>query len=419
MRNQSTNPTITILAILLMLGLFLGGVADLFLKRFQEGDLFPAYSSLRSDPLGCKVLAQSFAKIGKEVDRNYKPLSKLDFPHNSTLVIAGAKTLPDRELSEELLEYIGRGNRLVISLTPVAPNQHHEHNESCKKTEEKTTDNEPGAETSAEEGESDIPENGVDEEKAEEVKPHRFSERLGFATETTRLKKDETGQNLSTTAQDPNNPDISVPWHSARFFSELDPAWQIILQRDGNPVLIGRSWEAGAIFLASDSYFLSNEAMWKDRQSPLLAGLFGENIKIIFDETHHGIQIQKSISGLMRQFNLHGVILGLVLLAGLFIWRNAMPLLSPINRINEDRTTIEERDKFSGLVNIIRRNPPKELLPLCLKKFADTHHDWWQKHPDTTKEMTEIATTSTKKTTVENYNKISSLLKNKPQGHQK
>ena len=39
--------------------LFVAGLIQLFLLRFKAGDVYPAYSSLRSDPLGTQVLFES------------------------------------------------------------------------------------------------------------------------------------------------------------------------------------------------------------------------------------------------------------------------------------------------------------------------------------------------------------------------
>ena len=47
-----------------------GGVR-LFQLRFETGDVYPEYSSLRSDPLGARVFYQSLEQVGNmEVSRN-------------------------------------------------------------------------------------------------------------------------------------------------------------------------------------------------------------------------------------------------------------------------------------------------------------------------------------------------------------
>jgi hypothetical protein len=57
--------TSTIRSVLLALLLiaFLSGVGHLFVLRFQTGDVYPAYSSLRSDPLGARVFYESLENL--------------------------------------------------------------------------------------------------------------------------------------------------------------------------------------------------------------------------------------------------------------------------------------------------------------------------------------------------------------------
>ena len=56
------------------------GVVKLFLLRFQAGDVYPAYSSLRSDPLGSRAFYRSLQNLNKAaVSRNYLRLQNLKF----------------------------------------------------------------------------------------------------------------------------------------------------------------------------------------------------------------------------------------------------------------------------------------------------------------------------------------------------
>ena len=50
---------------------------------------------------------------------------------------------------------------------------------------------------------------------------------------------------------------------------------------------------------------------------------------IVFDEAHFGIVESPGVAGLMRKYRLHGLAAGLLLLAGLFIWKNATSLVPP------------------------------------------------------------------------------------------
>src|SRR5206468_3145794 len=55
----------------------------------------------------------------------------------------------------------------------------------------------------------------------------------------------------------------TLAWHSALVFTNLDKSWRTIYARGKNAVVIERRFGRGTVVLASDSYFLSNEAMSK------------------------------------------------------------------------------------------------------------------------------------------------------------
>jgi hypothetical protein len=53
---------------------FVLGVGRLFVLRFKAGDMYPAYSTLRSDPLGAMVFYESLKHTGRiVVSRNFGP----------------------------------------------------------------------------------------------------------------------------------------------------------------------------------------------------------------------------------------------------------------------------------------------------------------------------------------------------------
>ena len=69
---------------------FLYGVTKLLALRFEEGDVYPAYSSLRYDPLGTRALYESLESIlGDSVTRNHDSLSRLAQEEDSTLMYLG------------------------------------------------------------------------------------------------------------------------------------------------------------------------------------------------------------------------------------------------------------------------------------------------------------------------------------------
>ncbi len=115
------------LFLLVVLGGFFFGLAHLFKLRFEAGDVYPEYSSLRADPLGAKALYESLDNL-LTVRRNYRRVSKLGEGRDTTLFYLGSRAafMMDsrsdlRLLPEEfktLESFVAGGGRLVISFFP-------------------------------------------------------------------------------------------------------------------------------------------------------------------------------------------------------------------------------------------------------------------------------------------------------------
>ena len=86
------NNKILIIVLLIFLSAFMFGVVRLFALRFEGGDVYPAYSSLRADPLGVKVFYEGLKNLpGLFVRRNYQPLFKLQDARDATVFYLGAE----------------------------------------------------------------------------------------------------------------------------------------------------------------------------------------------------------------------------------------------------------------------------------------------------------------------------------------
>ena len=161
----------------------------------------------------------------------------------------------------------------------------------------------------------------------------------------------------------------SLDWHSGMIFTNCDAAWRTIYARGTNAVVVERKFGKGSVVLASDSFFISNEAMLKARHADLLAWLVGANRRVVFDEAHLGISESPGVAALMRKYRLHGLAAGLLLLAGLFIWKNSTSLVPP--HAGEPREDfVAGKDAASGFVNLLRRNiPARDIFAACFAEW--------------------------------------------------
>ena len=82
-----------LLLLFLCLAAFAAGLFQIFQLRFEAGDVYPEYSSLRSDPLGAMALCESLEKMpGVSVRRDYSAQNQLPHGHDTTYLHLAART---------------------------------------------------------------------------------------------------------------------------------------------------------------------------------------------------------------------------------------------------------------------------------------------------------------------------------------
>src|SRR5580693_2242729 len=100
---------------------FVFGLIHLFQLRFSAGDIYPPYSSLRTDPLGVKMLYESLDRLpGLSVGRFFQPASKLSGSKERVLFIVGVSkyaidSMPPSDY-HALENFMFGGGRVVLSL---------------------------------------------------------------------------------------------------------------------------------------------------------------------------------------------------------------------------------------------------------------------------------------------------------------
>jgi hypothetical protein len=376
-----------ILAALLVLGLagFAIGVIRLFQMRFDAGDIYPAYSSLRTDPLGVKALYESLQNLpGLSVSRFLQSNSKLLGGPQRVLFLLGTtrddlETLsPDDD--QTLQSFLFSGGRVVISLKPFANLAQDEglpFNDSDSSPSPSTNRPPSRRPSSSRPPAKHPPPSRGNTNSDTSLLPESVSllTKTGLRIQYDNLLLDEDGLSRSEPALAVHAPPGLPPllsWHSGAYFDILDTNWQTLYQRKRHPVLIQRSFGAGSLVFATDSYFLSNEALRRERHADLLAWLAGGRRDIIFDETHLGVEDRPGVAGLMRQYRLQGVLLALALIAALFLWKNSLPLVPPPpGEADEGRgALVQGKEASAGFASLLRRGiSPADILFTCFAEW--------------------------------------------------
>lgn len=348
------------LFLLIVTALFLYGVTHLLILRFEKGDVYPPYSSFRSDPLGTKAFYEALCLLpGVETARNVEPLQKasglskatlflfgLQGSHFSAMEQASVKALEDAALG---------GGRIVISFFPTnaQPAPCSEDKVKQDPRREENVDKQKDEEQDQEEEQKLYRKEYVDLSR-------RWSVETGLSTEKS--------AEASLSAPEKDLP-ASLAWHSTLVFEPQDDTWRTIYARAGKPVLIERSFGKGSIVLFSDSFFLSNEAMKSKRYPHLLSWLCGAHKKIIFDETHLGVRKSPGIATLLRKYGLAPFLISLLVLAILAIWKQSARFV-PAYEEDEQALVDPGKDSSTGLTNLLRRNiSPHDILPACLEEW--------------------------------------------------
>jgi hypothetical protein len=354
---------------------FIFGVVNLFHIRFQSGDIYPVYSSLRSDPLGTKVMFEGLNHIrGVSTVRNYNPLHKIRHDPETTYLFLGMQTGDfntfNKKDAEKLEAIVSEGGRIVMTFLPGRKSDMKcstSKEESCNtipEDEQDTADNDEEPYDRPDGHDNDGPVSYVD-----------LAEQWGVAIEfhDPPAKSDECSQSESVLATDSYDLPDTISWHSRSYFRTTDSEWNKIYTVEGRPVLIERNFSHGKIILSSDSYFASNEAMLKERHPDLLSWIAGENRMLLFDETHLGIIEQPNLASLARKYRLHGLFAALLFLAILFIWKNSTSFIPPDKNLAEGNIQNGSKDYLSGLVNLLRRNIKSgDIVDVCFHEWVKT-----------------------------------------------
>jgi len=103
---------------LVFLFAFLALLLPRMMESMAQGDVYPDYSTLRSDPRGAKVLYESLRRTTGNVSRNYEAWTSLD-GGNAHYVLLGASPLVLKE-DKDFESILRGGGVLLIALAPAS-----------------------------------------------------------------------------------------------------------------------------------------------------------------------------------------------------------------------------------------------------------------------------------------------------------
>lgn len=355
---------VPLLGLLLLGGMLVAGFVTLYRLRLGRGDIFPPYSSLRSDPLGTRVLHESLGALrGTEVGRWMQPLEQLPPLPARTILLPGFPverwTQVTKREFEALDAAVRNGSRLVVAFraADLAAAEKDGKSPGTKADEKPAND---GAKKNRKAATPEPDRDPLDE----------WEEKPTFVDLAQRWEVTLKDRSLFGLARRGPLAPVELPpevkWESHTSF-ETPPTspWRTMYRRGFSPVLIERPLGLGSLVLASDAYFLSNEALQRDRQAVLLAWAVGPLPRVEFVESHLGVLDDPGVAALARRYGLAGAFFTFLVLAALFVWRQ-MALFAPPTAVPSSMTL--EYNQTAGLEALLRR----AVLPADLIKVSTT-----------------------------------------------
>lgn len=344
------------------------GIYHIFSIRFKIGDVYPPYSSLRTDPLGTKVFFESLSGFRDfNLQRDYDTVPRWEGNDDTTLFLLGCNQgileMSHKENRQILSWILSAGTRVVISLNYkravffTAPEDDDE-SEGDKKDEDSSGDDEKGKE----------------KDKDKKIKKdYSLTKLLGFKIAPFGKDRSESAD-LSYTESELDLPH-SIKFKPSYYFSDLNESWTVLYSQKDKPVIIFKKYGQGTIVLCADSYIFSNEAMMSDRYPRLLSWFVGRGKRIFFDETHFGIVKQTGMIDLAYKYRLHGVIFIFIFLTLLYIWKTAVPFVPPRSSANKKARIIRaDRDYLDGLISLLQRYiPENKLINTCIEEWEKAY----------------------------------------------
>lgn len=390
----------TALAILIGLVLVSAWVFNSLIgKRFASGEVYAPGSSLRSDPLGSKALHNSLGRIpGMQVERNFRALTKLNGNRDTTLlcIMVSPDGFTDGEQldGESLMRFANEGGRVVITLNGQMTgwdvilksaderreeNARRRRDERRKKLGKPPLSDDKGSDKKKD-GKDNADKDSTEEDKAlkDEDNPFRppksLQQMLGVKVVQENFIMTPKGALKLETPLGLGVEEGTLPgWHtrtSLTFNDDTRAKWKVLGQVNEEVMLASRDTEAGgSIVLATDSYFLSNEALYREPSTKFLSWLVGVANTVVFEETHLGTQEDPGIMALARRHRLHGLFLGGMLLFALFVWKSSMSLV-PARDDDAPSRTVAGRGATAALVSLLRRGIP---LAQVLRRGLDAY----------------------------------------------
>lgn len=352
-----------VLVALAAAAILVAGVAGLMRVRIARGDVYPAWSSLRADPLGTRVLFESLSEaLGCPVRRSFAPLADIDGADTCVHIAVGMFPLilsyAPADQADAIDSIVRAGGDLVIGLEP-----HVGLFSAAQVWAQDSTDEDSAADSTAGASDEDAPRRIVSLLERWGVEPV-------VSCVSVHADSQVYAQADSAFAEEHQGLSHYMPWDGRLGLRLVDTAWHAAYRVESCCVVAWRAVGAGRIVLLADSYLLSNQALAFEREAGLLSWLVGSPCAVVFHETHLGVAHRRGIAWLVGKHGLWGVVAGVALVFLLGVWRTAVPFAPSMHDEDEKRRSASSTDATGQLAQQFERLLARErVLRTCTEEW--------------------------------------------------
>lgn len=369
---------------------FVAALLWMFQLRLSTGDTYQPYSSLRADPKGCRVLYLALDRLADiRTERHTRAMRHLKCNADTAVIFMALSpedlTLTPAAKEQEMIDgMLDEGSHLLISLDTErisAVTLERKARQKAKKPDKDGAKNEPSQQPQSD---SETPA-GNPPSPASPFKPDKSP----VQPEGERIADEEEPTNVFGLEAVPCEHDFKTPadqkgegplaglalpaWRGSHFLTiEEGSDWKPLAKVGEHITMASLQRSKGSIIVVSDSYPFSNEAQLRDRHSDLMLALLAGKTRIVFNEFHLGVSTEPGIMQLVRQYHLHGLIAGGLLLLLLLFWQGSSSLI-PTDPDKDfgigERGAVTGRDSTDGLVALLETGlKPSALLGECIER---------------------------------------------------
>jgi hypothetical protein len=305
--------------------ILLTGITLLLSLRFDKGDMYPAYSSFRTDPLGSKALFESLSKLdGYTINRTYINPSQLECSLSTILFIGVTlERVHDSSFTNSLIKLAKNQNHCILAF---------DHTQKRVQSYSADTSKRIVCDTIKE---------------------------LGL------IFNHHSGSMESISSLDSGLAKMNWPGH---ILMNADSSWEPLVRSRKLLVLGKKQFSKGSIMALHSSFNLTNQGLHQNLidngTNPLLSLITSTSSTILFDEWHLGIVHTNTMMDLMKRFGLLPVIFFALAWFLLLIWNSQGERTQQIeSNMTLAKTDASHKDSLNLLLH--SNITSKSILTVC------------------------------------------------------